>query len=342
MTRAFVSGITGQDGAHLAQFLLSKDYSVYGLVRRQSAPNFDRLRRAGVLNHPNFELVEGDLTDPASLDRFLSFVRPEEVYNLAAQSHVKVSFDEPVHSTQVDLIGVLHLLEIIRNRTKSTKFYQAGTSEMFGGAPAPQNEASPFFPESPYACAKLAAYWNVRNYRRGYGLFACTGILFNHEGPYRGEAFVTRKITRYAAALKKTVHEPTAPTPLHLGNLDAKRDWGYAGDYVEAMWMMLQQAQADDYVIGTGESRTVREFVDAAFQAAFPGQPLKWTGSGVDERAYLNGVLVVVVDPKFYRPIDVHVLCADTTKARNVLGWKPKTRFADLVRIMVEADCKDA
>jgi len=344
MKRALVTGSTGQDGTHLSKLLLEKGYAVYGLMRRQSRPSLDNLREAGVLSNPNFEIVEGDMTDYASLDRFVGLVKPEEVYNLAAQSHVKVSFDEPVHSTMVDYVGVLYLLEIIRNRSKATRFYQAGTSEMFGGTAPPQDENTVFCPRSPYAVAKLAAFWSVQNYREGYGLHASTGILFNHESEYRGTEFVTRKISKWVVDFHKNMMEGAVRTdPLQLGNLDAKRDWGYAGDYVDAMWRMLQQDKPDDYVIGTGESHTVREFVQAAFDALLPPETLvakcvEWRGSGDTERGYLDGTQVVAVNPKFYRPLEVNFLQANASKARTRLGWQPKVSFKELVHLMVKHD----
>ncbi len=348
--RALVTGINGQDGTHLAKLLIEKEYLVYGLVRRQSNPDYANLQRAGLLVDPFLEIVEGDLLDDGSINRILRTVRPDEVYNLAAQSHVRVSFDEPIHTTSVNLLGTLRFLEAIRCGPPGlTRFYQAGTSEMFGSSPPPQGEETLFAPRSPYAVAKLAAYWSILNYREAYNLHASTGILFNHESEYRGPTFVTRKITRYVADVKVNGYRE----PLELGNLESKRDWGYAGDYVRGMWRMLQQEEPDDYVLGTGECHTVREFIEAAFRVAFPGSVMIWRGSGVDEVGYMTLPVsvafsapadsqqprrAVTINPKFYRPLEVHVLQANAGKAEDVLGWKPEVSFDELVRIMVDAD----
>lgn len=348
--RALITGINGQDGGHLAKFLIEKEYLVYGLVRRQSNPDYSNLQRMGLLTEPTLEIVEGDLLDDGSINRILRTVKPDEVYNLAAQSHVRVSFDEPIHTTSVNLLGTLRLLEAIRCGPPGlTRFYQAGTSEMYGSSPPPQHEKTRFAPRSPYAVAKLAAFWSVCNYREAYNLHASTGILFNHESEYRGPTFVTRKITKYVADVKINGHSG----PLELGNLESKRDWGYAGDYVRGMWLMLQQDEPDDYVLGTGVTHTVREFVEAAFDAAFPGRVMCWQGADVDEVGCIGlphrtpvglqltpskELMAVKINPKFYRPLEVHVLQAKPDKARVVLGWKPEVGFEELVRIMVEAD----
>jgi len=347
MKRVLISGITGQDGAFLTRYLLASGYSVFGLVRRQSQPNYSNLETLGILNHPGLELVQGDLIDGTSLERIIRNTRPEEVYNLAAQSHVRISFDEPVHTAMVNYIGVLNLLEAIRKLPPgTTRMYHAGTSEMFGASAPPQSEQTPFHPQSPYAIAKLAAYWAVRNYREGYGLNCCTGILYNHESELRGQEFVTRKITRYVAELVRvTEQHKDWLAPLELGNLNAGRDWGYAGDYVEAMHLMLQaDPPLDDYVVGTGITHVVREFVEAAFQAAFPDSHMEWHGESTDEVGHLvlsgkpTSIPVVKVNPKFYRPLEVHALTADTSKIRSKLGWKPTTTFSELVARMVRHD----
>lgn len=348
--RALVTGITGQDGAHMAKLLLSKGYYVYGLHRRSATPDFWRLKHVGVLNDSAFILVEGDLTDPGTLTYLMRTIKPDEVYNLAAQSHVGVSFKEPVHTTRVNYIGVLHLIDAILSLPPgSTRLYQACTSEMFGCAPAPQHEGTPFWPRSPYAVAKLAAYWAVCQAREAHGLHASNGILFNHEGEYRGKEFVTRKITSWVANRKKWADKASVQAfaegevepikPLRLGNLNAFRDWGYAEDYVEGMYLMVQKDKPGDYVLGTGTTRTVRDFVEAAFKEAFPESTLVWEGSGKDEVGKLDGdVPVVVVDSEFYRPLEVDRLCADATKARTELGWEPKTSFDEMVARMVRHD----
>lgn len=317
MKRALVTGITGQDGAYLAQFLLEKGYQVYGAVRRSSTVNLERLEYLGIAEQ--VELVPLDLLDLGSIIRVLERVQPDEVYNLAAQSFVAVSFDQPVATGQITGLGAVNVLEAIRIVNPKIKFYQASSSEMFGKVQTvPQNEQTPFYPRSPYAAAKVYAHWMTVNYREAYGLFACSGILFNHESPLRGLEFVTRKITHGVARIKYGLTKE-----LRLGNLEAKRDWGYAGDYVEAMWLMLQQPQPDDYVIATGEAHSVREFAMRAF--AYVG---------------LNWEDYVVVDPQFMRPADVELLVGDASKAKRVLGWKPKTTFEQLVEMMVEADLK--
>lgn len=323
MKKALITGITGQDGSYLTEFLLNKGYEVHGIIRRASTFNTDRIDHLYRDPHdPETRLFlhYGDMTDGTGLRRILEKVQPDEVYNLAAQSHVKVSFEQPEYTADVVATGTLRLLEALRDYIKvsgrEVRFYQAGSSEMFGAAPPPQNEKTPFYPRSPYAVSKVAAYWYAVNYREAYGMFICNGILFNHESPRRGETFVTRKITRAATRIKLGLQDK-----LYLGNLDAKRDWGYAGDYVEAMWLMLQQAEPDDYVIATGESHSVREFLDEAFGLL-----------GLDWRKYVE------IDPRYFRPTEVEFLLGDATKARQKLGWKPKVTFKELVKMMVEHD----
>jgi len=332
MKKALITGITGQDGAYLAELLLAKGYEVHGIKRRTSQPNLKRLAWLGIAER--VQLHCADLGDGTSLVRIVQQVRPDEVYNLAAQSHVGTSFEKPEYTAEVDALGTLRMLEAIRlaGLTQHTRFYQASTSELFGAAPPPQNEQTPFHPRSPYAVAKLYAYWITVNYREAYGMFACNGILFNHESPLRGETFVTRKITRALTRIKLGLQKR-----LYLGNLDAKRDWGHARDYVEAMWLMLQQDEPDDYVIATGEQHSVREFVELA--AAELGWQIEWRGRGVEEKGYTqSGECIVEVDPRYFRPAEVESLCGDATKAKEKLGWQPKTSFRDLVREMVEAD----
>lgn len=326
---AFITGITGQDGAILAKTLLDKGYSVHGL-RLYSATN-DTERLTNLKNYPEFHMHYGDLTDGGNLHRKIAQIKPDEIYNLAAQSHVKVSFDVPEATAHINALGTLRLLEAIRG-TK-TRFYQASSSEMFGSSAAPQNEQTAFSPCSPYASAKLYAYWLVRNYRDAYGLHASNGILFNHESPLRGEEFVTRKITRAIAAITYGIKET-----LTIGNLDAKRDWGHAKDYVEGMWLILQQDRPDDYVLASGQSKTVREFITAAFTCA--GFNIEWRGQGLSEHAVnrRTGKTLVTVDPQFFRPNEVHYLLGDATKAKTVLGWTPKYSFSALVEDMVHTD----
>lgn len=319
MKTALITGITGQDGSYLAEFLLAKGYTVYGIIRRSSSFNTGRIDHIYRDPHdpaPQMRLVYGDLNDASSLNRVIRTVQPDEIYHLGAQSHVRVSFDVPEYTGEVTGLGTVRLLDAIRETGVKTKFYQASSSEMFGNMPGPLNERTPFQPRSPYAAAKVYAYWVTVNYREGYGLFACNGILFNHESPRRGETFVSRKITKAAARIKLGRQEK-----LYLGNLDAKRDWGYAPDYVEAMWMMLQHQEPDDYVIATGETHSVREFLDLSFG-----------------RLDLDWKKYVEIDPRYYRPTEVDLLLGDCTKARMVLGWKPRVRFEELVRLMVEAD----
>ena len=318
--RALITGITGQDGSYLAEFLLDKGYEVHGLVRRSSTFGTERIDHIYQDPHdPDARLYlhYGDLTDGAGLRQVLTACQPEEVYNLGAQSHVRVSFDQPVYSAQVDAVGTLRLLEAIRDLGLPTKFYQASSSEMFGKvAEVPQNEQTPFHPRSPYGCAKLFSHWQAINYREAYDMFCASGILFNHESPRRGETFVTRKITRAATRIREGLQDR-----LYLGNLDAKRDWGFAGDYVEAMWLMLQQGKPDDYVVATGETHTVREFIEQVF--------------GILD---LDWEKYVEIDPRYFRPAEVDILLGDATKAREVLGWNPRVTFKDLARMMTEHD----
>ena len=334
---ALITGITGQDGSYLAELLLSKGYNVHGIIRRHSTrctERIDHLLQTEAFRGRLF-LHYGDLSDACSLMRLLSEIRPDEVYNLAAQSHVAVSFEVPEYTADVTGIGTLRLLEAIHQSDLPCRFYQASTSELFGGIPgtAPQSETTPFYPKSPYGAAKLYSYWITKNYREAYGMFACNGILFNHESPRRGENFVTRKITIAVARILAGTQEK-----LSLGNLDAKRDWGFAGDYVEGMWRMLQQEQPGDYVLATNETHTVREFVTCAFQEV--GIDIEWRGTGVEEKGYDKeaGRLLVDVDPRFFRPAEVEFLWGDPSKAESELGWKRKTAFHELVAMMVRAD----
>ncbi|MDG2535771.1 GDP-mannose 4,6-dehydratase [Sphingomonas sp. HITSZ_GF] len=338
---ALITGVTGQDGAYLARFLLEKNYIVHGIKRRSSSFNTGRIEdiyQDPHLPDPNFILHYGDLTDSTNLIRIVQEVQPDEIYNLAAQSHVAVSFETPEYTANSDGIGVLRILEAIRilGLEKKTRFYQASTSELYGLVQeVPQRETTPFYPRSPYAAAKLYAYWIVVNYREAYGMHASNGILFNHESPLRGETFVTRKITRAAAAIKLGRQEK-----LFLGNLDAKRDWGHAREYVRGMWMMLQQDEPDDYVLATGETTPVRTFVEWAFEDV--GIALEWKGTGVDEKGYCRetGRCLVEVDPRYFRPTEVELLIGDPAKAREKLGWKHETSVRDLAREMVQEDLK--
>ena len=319
MKRALITGITGQDGSYLAELLLKKGYEVYGLIRRASTFNTERVDHLYIDPHDpkaRVFLHYGDLSDSGQLTNLIYNVRPEEIYHLGAQSHVRVSFDMPEYTGDITGMGTTRMLEAIRRSGIKTKFYQASSSEMFGESPPPQNEHTPFRPCSPYAAAKLYAFWMVNNYREAYKIFACNGILFNHESPRRGETFVTRKITRALARIKLGLEKK-----LYLGNLNAKRDWGYAGDYVEAMWLMLQQDEPDDYVIATGESHSVKEFLEEAFSCA-----------GSDWREHVE------VDPRYFRPTEVDSLLGDASKAKKKLGWEPRIRFKDLVKLMVDAD----
>jgi GDPmannose 4,6-dehydratase len=320
MKKALITGITGQDGSYLAEFLLSKDYEIHGIVRRTSSLNrgrVDHLREG--LDRDRVNLIYGDLGDASSLAKIIRTVRPDEIYNLGAQSHVRVSFDIPEYTMDVVMLGTVRLLEALRETGIEAKFYQASSSEMYGKvAETPQTEQTPFHPRSPYAVAKVAAHYISINYRESYDMFICSGILFNHESPRRGENFVTRKITRAVAEISRNLRQN-----LVLGNLDARRDWGFAGDYVKAMWLMMQQGQPDDYVIATGETHSVREFLEEAFALV-----------GLDWRDYVR------TDPKFYRPAEVDLLLGDAAKARAKLGWEPEVKFKDLVKLMVDADIK--
>jgi GDPmannose 4,6-dehydratase len=342
MKKALITGITGQDGAYLAEFLLGKGYEVHGIKRRTSLFNTDRIDHLYQDPHePNrrFILHHGDLTDSSSLIRIIQQVQPDEIYNLAAQSHVAVSFEEPEYTANSDALGTLRILEAIRilGLEQKTRFYQASTSELYGKVQEiPQKETTPFYPRSPYAVAKLYAYWITVNYREAYGMYACNGILFNHESPLRGETFVTRKITRALARIKLGLQDC-----LYLGNLDAKRDWGHAKDYVEMQWLMLQQAEPEDFVIATGEQYSVRDFVNAAAREL--GIEVRWEGQGVNEKGYdAQGRCIVAVDPRYFRPTEVETLLGDASKAREKLGWKPKVTFAELVAEMVREDLKSA
>jgi len=335
---ALITGVTGQDGAYLAEFLLRKGYVVHGIKRRTSLFNTDRidhLYQDPHVSDRNFILHYGDMTDSSSLVHVIQKTRPDELYNLAAQSHVAVSFEEPEYTANSDALGTLRILEAIRilGLSKKTRFYQASTSELYGLVrESPQKETTPFYPRSPYGVAKLYAYWITVNYREAYGMFACNGILFNHESPIRGETFVTRKITRALSRIKLGLQDC-----LYLGNLDSKRDWGHARDYVEAQWLMLQQSEPEDFVIATGEQHSVREFVDVAARKL--DLRIKWSGKGVEEKAIdQKGNTVVAIDPRYFRPAEVDLLLGDASKARAALGWKPKVGFQQLVKMMVEAD----
>lgn len=337
MKKALITGITGQDGSYLAELLLSKGYEVHGIIRRSSSFNTGRINH--IYRDPHEKDVRlflhyGDLNDASSINKVLRDVRPDEIYNLGAQSHVRVSFDVPEYTGEVDGLGAVRILEGIREVGLTTRFYQASSSELYGKVvETPQKETTPFYPRSPYACAKAYAYYITMNYRESYGMYACNGILFNHESPRRGETFVTRKITRAAARIKLDMQ-----SCLFLGNLDAKRDWGFAGDYVEAMWLMLQQDEADDYVVATGETQSVREFAEKVFIRL--GMPLEWRGVGMHEQGVdtNTGKVVIEVDPKYFRPAEVDLLLGDSSKARRKLGWEPKTDLDGLVAMMTDAD----
>ena len=319
MKKALVTGITGQDGSYLAELLLEKGYEVWGIMRRSSSFHTGRIDHLYKDPHeqPRLRLVYGDLTDGSNLSTIVNDIKPDEIYNLGAQSHVRVSFDTPIYTADADGLGTLRLLEAIRRMEKPAKFYQASSSEMYGKAvETPQTEKTPFYPRSPYGCAKVYSFWQTVNYREAYGLFACNGILFNHESPRRGETFVTRKITRAATRIKLGLQDK-----LYLGNLDAKRDWGFAGDYVETMWLMLQQEKSDDYVIATGENHSVREFLDEVFGYL-----------DLDWQKYVE------IDPRYFRPTEVDCLLGDSGKARRVLGWEPKVTFKELAKMMTDAD----
>jgi GDPmannose 4,6-dehydratase len=341
---ALITGITGQDGAYLAEFLLDKGYEVHGIKRRSSSFNTDRINHIYRDPHQQlkpgeqiFKLHYGDLTDTSSLVKIIQDIQPDEIYNLGAQSHVQVSFEVPEYTADVDALGPLRILEAIRMLgMKDVKFYQASTSELYGLVQeTPQTETTPFYPRSPYACAKLYAYWITVNYRESYNMFACNGILFNHESPLRGETFVTRKITRAASRIKLGLQDK-----LYIGNVNSKRDWGYAKDYVELMWLMLQQDSPDDYVIASGETTTVRQFIDMAFNEV--GIALQWEGSGVDERGTNaeTGDVLVQIDPRYFRPAEVDLLLGDPSKAWKKLNWKPRVKLSELVKMMMAHDIK--
>lgn len=341
MKTALITGITGQDGTYLAELLLEKGYIVHGIKRRSSLFNTDRidhLYQDPHVSHRNFILHHGDLTDSTNLIRIIKDVEPDEIYNLAAMSHVAVSFETPEYTANADAIGTLRILEAIRllGFEKKTKFYQASTSELYGLVQeVPQKETTPFYPRSPYAVAKLYAYWITVNYREAYGIYACNGILFNHESPIRGETFVTRKITRALARIKLGLQDC-----LYLGNLDAKRDWGHARDFVEMQWLMLQQDTPEDFVIATGKQYSVRDFVNIAAEEI--GLNITWHGTGVNEMGTVNGKTIVKVDKRYFRPAEVETLLGDPSKAKQKLGWSPKTTFRELVSEMIHADLKSA
>lgn len=341
MKKALITGITGQDGSYLTELLLEKGYEVHGIIRRHSTINtkrIDHLFENDDIGNKRLFLHYGDLTDSSNLNRLIEKINPEEIYNLAAQSHVQVSFEVPEYTAEADAVGTLRLLDAIRENGLSCRFYQASTSELFGGIPgtAPQNELTPFYPKSPYGVAKLYSYWITINYRESYNLFACNGILFNHESPRRGETFVTRKITRAVVGIMAGKQKK-----LSLGNLDAKRDWGFAGDYVEAMWLILQQDKPQDFVIATNETHTVREFVELAFREV--GIDIEWKGTGAEEKGYdkAAGTLLVDVNPKYFRPAEVELLWGNALKAEKQLGWKRKVDLPGLVKMMMDADMKE-
>lgn len=337
MKRALITGITGQDGSYLAELLLAKGYEVHGIIRRSSSFNtgrIDHIYQDPHINGIKLFLHYGDLSDSTNLIKLLYRLKPDEIYHLAAQSHVRVSFDIPEYTADVTAMGTVRILEAIRETGIETRFYQASSSELFGKAKEiPQSESTPFYPRSPYAVAKQYAYWITINYREAYGIFASNGILFNHESPRRGETFVTRKITRGATRIKLGLQDK-----IYLGNLDAKRDWGYAKDYVEAMWLILQHEKGDDFVIATGESHPVREFVEKTFKGL--GLPLEWVGKGIEEKGINpeTGQRLVEIDPKYFRPTEVDFLLGDPTKAKRLLGWEPMVRFDELIKIMVHED----
>ncbi|GIX42964.1 MAG: GDP-mannose 4,6-dehydratase [Leptospiraceae bacterium] len=346
MKKALITGITGQDGSYLAELLLSKEYEVHGMIRRSSSFNTHRIDHIYKDPHnPDVRLFlhHGELSDTGQIVQLLYDIQPDEIYHLGAQSHVKVSFDIPEYSGDITGLGTTRILDAIRRTGIKSKFYQASSSEMFGASPPPQNEKTPFYPRSPYAAAKVYAYWITVNYRESYNIFACNGILFNHESPRRGETFVTRKITRGLANILAGKQKK-----LYMGNLDAKRDWGFAPDYVEMMWLMLQQDIPDDYVVGTGESHSVREFIEKSF--LYAGIEIEWKGKDKEEKGLIKsfdkrweylfkiGDILIEIDPRYFRPAEVHHLQADITKAKKQLGWQPKTTFEDLIHIMVDYD----
>lgn len=339
--KAFITGITGQDGSYLAELLLQKGYEVHGIIRRSSSFNTGRIDH--IYQDPHVEkrrliLYYGDLADGSNIARLLSTINPDEIYHLGAQSHVRVSFDIPEYTANVDALGTLRLLDAIRDTKINTKFYQASSSEMFGKVlETPQNENTPFYPRSPYGCAKVYAHWITKNYRESYGLFACNGILFNHESPRRGETFVTKKVVKALTKIKLGLQDK-----LYLGNLEAKRDWGYAKDYVEGIWLMLQQPEPDDYVLATGETHSVREFVEET--ARNLGINLAWQGKGIDEKGIdtETGKIIIEIDPKYFRPAEVDFLVGDYSKAKEKLGWEPKIKFKQLVELMVEEELRSS
>jgi GDPmannose 4,6-dehydratase len=348
MKRVLITGVTGQDGSYLAEFMLSKGYEVHGLIRRASTFNTGRIDHIYMDPHvPGTKLLLhfGDLSDSGQLTNLIYNIQPDEIFHLGAQSHVRVSFDMPEYTGDITALGTTRLLEAVRRSGIQTKFYQASSSEMFGATSPPQSERSSFYPRSPYAAAKIYAYWMVVNYREGYDLFACNGILFNHESPRRGETFVSRKVTRAIANILTGRQKR-----LYLGNLNAKRDWGFAPEYIEVMWLILQQNEPDDYVIGTGQSYSVRELVERAF--AYAGIEIEWQGKGVGEKGVVrsvdtrwkpmmkSGEVIIEIDPKYFRPTEVENLKADITKAREKLGWEPRTTFDELIMIMVDYDLK--
>ena len=334
--RALITGINGQDGSYLAELLLEKGYEVHGTLRRASVFTTERIDH--LLEHDNLHTYHGDLTDSSNLHSLVKQIEPNEVYNLGAQSHVAVSFDVPEYTAEVDALGTIRLLNAIKDAGQSPKFYQASTSELFGGLPdtVPQNESTPFYPKSPYGAAKLFAYWATVNYREAYNLFACNGILFNHESPRRGKTFITKKVSSAVARIKLGLQ-----SELVVGNLDAMRDWGFAGDYVECMWMMLQREKPEDYVIATGVAHSVRDFIQWAFETV--GIQIEWEGSGVEEvgKSADKGEILVRVSAKYFRPAEVEYLLGDATKAKNELGWKPKTSLRELIEMMVKADINE-
>ncbi|WP_176212664.1 GDP-mannose 4,6-dehydratase [Clostridium acidisoli] len=341
LKRALITGITGQDGSYLTELLLKKGYEVHGIIRRASSFNtkrIDYLFEDPKIGNKKLFLHHGDLTDSSNLNRLIEKIQPDEIYNLAAQSHVQVSFEVPEYTAETDGIGTLRILDAIKESGLKCKFYQASTSELFGGLPgtAPQSEKTPFYPKSPYGAAKLYSYWITVNYRESYDVFACNGILFNHESPRRGETFVTRKITRAVASIMAGKQEK-----LSLGNMDAKRDWGFAGDYVEAMWLILQQDKPEDFVIATNETHTVREFVELSFKEV--GIEIEWKGTGVEEKGYdkVTGKVLVDVNPRYFRPAEVELLWGDSTKAEKELNWNRKVNFPSLVKMMVDGDMKE-
>lgn len=340
MKKALVSGITGQDGSYLAELLLQKGYEVHGLMRRASTFNTRRIDHIFQDPHTkNRQLIlhYGDLSDSSNISRIIEKIKPDEIYHLGAQSHVRVSFDIPEYTADVTALGTLRILDAIRELGIRTRFYQASSSEMYGRVQeTPQRESTPFYPRSPYGCAKVYGYWITKNYRESYGLFACNGILFNHESPRRGETFVTKKITRALAKIHRGQQER-----LFLGNLDAKRDWGYAKDYIEGMWLMLQQDEPDDYVLATNETHSVREFVEEACR--FIGVDLEWEGDGVEEKGInrKNRKVIIEIDPCYFRPAEVDLLIGDYSRAKEKLGWEPRVKFQELVRIMMEHDLKN-